>query len=93
VEAVEMYKKESRRIQLVIMDMLMPRLSGEEAFLKMKAVNPTVKVLLASGFKRDERILRTLEQGAAGFLQKPIDLNILFEMIRKILPSSKKQSF
>ncbi|HDS02444.1 MAG TPA: response regulator [Firmicutes bacterium] len=92
-EAVEVYKKERSRIRLVIMDMLMPRLSGEEAFLKMKAVNPTVKVLLASGFKRDERILRTLEQGAAGFLQKPIDLNILFEMIRKILPSSKKQSF
>jgi len=82
-EAVRIYQKERARISLVIMDMLMPRLSGEEAFLKMKKMNPEVKVVLASGFKKDERISRTLEKGAVGFLQKPVDLKNLFSLIKE----------
>ena len=85
-EAVRIYQKERAQIKLVIMDMLMPRLSGEEAFLKMKKMNPDVKVILASGFKKDERISRTLERGAVGFLQKPVDLKNLFTLIQDNIP-------
>ena len=82
-EAVRIYQKERSVIKLVIMDMLMPRLSGEEAFHKMKKMNPDVKVILASGFKKDERISRTIEKGAIGFLQKPVDLKDLFALIEE----------
>ena len=85
-EAVRIYQKERAQIKLVIMDMLMPRLSGEEAFIRMKKMNPEVKVVLASGFKKDERISRTLKRGAVGFLQKPVDLKNLFTLIQDNIP-------
>jgi DNA-binding NarL/FixJ family response regulator len=54
--------------------MVMPKKSGKEAYIEMKAINPGVKVLLSSGFKQDERISSILELGIKGFTQKPYTL-------------------
>ncbi|MDP2807001.1 MAG: response regulator, partial [bacterium] len=70
-EAVELYSRQHQNIDLVIMDMVMPRLDGREAFAKMREINPKVRVLLSSGFSEEGDAQAILQDGALGFIQKP----------------------
>ncbi|MBE9546275.1 MAG: response regulator [Proteobacteria bacterium] len=72
-------------IQAVLLDMVMPRMSGKEAFIKMKEFDPELKVLLASGFKQDERVEDVLELGIKDFIQKPYALEKLAKKIKEIV--------
>lgn len=68
-QGIEMYKEE--KFDIVILDMSMPEMSGYETFEELKKIDPSVKVLLASGFKKDERVQTLLDKGVSGFIQKP----------------------
>ena len=70
-EAVELYSKRWREIDLVILDMMMPGMSGSDTFHALKAVQPGVRVLLSSGYSIDGTAREILGEGAVGFLQKP----------------------
>jgi PAS domain S-box-containing protein len=70
-EAVEFFRKHHGEIDLVILDLVMPTLDGENAFRLMMDVDPTARILVATGFSRSSTINALLEQGAAGFLKKP----------------------
>jgi len=85
IEAVNVYSEHIHEIALVISDMGLPKLSGDGEFKKLKEINPTVKMILASGyFEPDIKIL--LESaGVVGFLQKPYLIEEVLEKIRKAL--------
>ncbi len=74
------------KIDLVIMDMIMPEMNGRDAFIKMRGYNPDCKVIIASGFSNDS-ISEMREEGLAGYIQKPFndyDLSILiYETLKK----------
>jgi len=72
-EAVEYYREHSREIDLVIVDMMMPGMDGHETFRALRAINPDVRVLMASGHSLDDSIQATLREGVCGFLTKPFD--------------------
>jgi len=72
---------------LVLMDLTMPRLDGKEAFRRMKEVDPTVRVILSSGYNEQEAIQQFLGRGLAGFIQKPYQLKTLVEALDKALRS------
>jgi two-component system cell cycle sensor histidine kinase/response regulator CckA len=84
-QAVEMYKKNSRDIDLVILDMVMPEMGGEEAFLAMKKINPGIKALLSTGYSQAGRVSEILSKGVKGFIQKPYEFNQLLAKLRQIL--------
>ncbi|MCX6555295.1 MAG: response regulator, partial [Candidatus Aminicenantes bacterium] len=84
-QAVDVYKKRGREIALVILDMVMPGMGGEEAFLKMKKINPRIQALLSTGYSQDSRVSEILSQGIKGFIQKPYDFNHLLAKLRQIL--------
>ncbi|MDO9026461.1 MAG: response regulator, partial [bacterium] len=88
-EAVELYAKDHSRIDLVIMDMVMPRLDGREAFAKMQKINPKVKVLLSSGFSEDGDAQAILQEGALGFIQKPYRSAELLLRVQQALQLTK----
>ena len=67
-EAVEVFHREHERIDLVILDVIMPRLSGRDAFRQMIALDPDVRVLFSTGYSPEE--LTELD-GAVGLLTKP----------------------
>lgn len=69
--ALEVFKKYQPKINLVLLDLLMPEISGSETFREMKKVQSDVSVLLVSGAKSDKRIQELLAQGAKGFVEKP----------------------
>ena len=70
-EALETYGEKRDQIDLVLLDMIMPGMSGEETFRQLKEINPEIKVILASGYSLNEQATRIMENGCRAFLQKP----------------------
>jgi CheY-like chemotaxis protein len=84
-EAVELYRRLSDRISLVLLDMTMPLMSGQETLRELQAVDPSVRVILSSGFNEVEAIRRFVGSGLAGFVQKPYHAATLAGKVREIL--------
>ena len=70
---------------LVLMDLTMPRLDGKEAFRRMKALDPAVRVILSSGYNEQDAIQQFLGRGLAGFIQKPYQMKTLVEALKRAL--------
>ena len=86
-EGVDLYRQHQGRIKAVLLDMAMPVMSGREAYIEMQKINPKVKVLLASGFRKDSRVDEILQLGIKDFLQKPYTITSLALAIRKVIDS------
>jgi two-component system cell cycle sensor histidine kinase/response regulator CckA len=84
-EAIELYEANKDKIDIVILDMIMPEMGGGETYDGMKEINPDTKVLLSSGYSIDGQATEILERGCDGFIQKPFDVKQLSKNIRKIL--------
>jgi len=84
-EALEIYSAERDSISLVILDLLMPMMSGKECLRGLFEIDPKVRILMVSGFVEDGGIRDVLDSGAWGFIGKPFDVPQLLEKIRKII--------
>ena len=84
-EGLQIFEKSFSDIDLVILDLAMPGLSGKEVFKKLKKINPLVKVLLTSGYKYDKRVKEALILGINGFLKKPFTLESLINAVAEII--------
>jgi len=69
--ALELVGKEPQRFRLVLLDLRMPGLSGEQTFDALRTLNPSLRVLIWSGYGADQDVAAMLRRGAAGFVQKP----------------------
>jgi len=86
-EALKVYQKEKAKIDLIILDMIMPDLSGSETYDQLKKLNPDVKVLLSSGYSKNGLASEILARGCNGFIQKPFTIIELSHKIREIINS------
>jgi len=84
-KAIEIYKNNIDKINMVIMDMIIPGMSGKEAYDGLKKIDPEIKVLLSSGYSISGQAAEILEQGCNGFIQKPFKLRELSVKIREVL--------
>ncbi|MEE9910804.1 MAG: response regulator [Deltaproteobacteria bacterium] len=84
-KALEIYKKGHHTIDLVMLDMIMPGISGGETFDGLKALNPGVKVILCSGYSRNGQASQIIERGCRFFLQKPFSIYALSRKVREAL--------
>lgn len=82
---VELYEEHQEEIDCVIMDMAMPVMSGKEAFIRMKELNPKVKVILVSGYEQDKRVQETIDRGVKRFLKKPFTFRTLADAVAKVI--------
>ena len=85
--ALAVYREQWKNIDIVIADMVMPRISGPELFARMKEINPDVRVIVSSGYSHDQEGQRMLKHGCLGFLQKPYNTDALCQAIRSVLDS------
>ncbi len=85
-EGMERFRGDPLRYTLVLLDLTMPHLDGEETFRQMRQLNPQVRVILTSGFNQQEAVNRFTGKGLAGFVQKPFELASLVQVIRSVLP-------
>lgn len=84
-EAVEIYQENKEKIDLVILDMIMPGIGGGEVFDRLKEMNPEVKVILSSGYSINGEAMDILERGVRLFLQKPFTVTELSGRVREVL--------
>ncbi|RCK75966.1 MAG: PAS/PAC sensor hybrid histidine kinase [Candidatus Ozemobacter sibiricus] len=91
-EAVETFRELWRQIDLVILDLIMPRMAGRETFHAMRTIDPAVRVLVASGFSDEATARQIIQDGALGFLQKPFQLNELASKVAGLLATNKLQT-
>ena len=87
LDTVEIYKNNPDEIDLVILDMIMPKQGGHSTFFELKAIDPDVKVLLISGYVSEEEVDDLLKKGAKGFLPKPCRIGVLAKELRRIFDS------
>jgi len=85
IEAIEIFRKEQDIIDLVIMDMIMPKMNGREAFLKLKEINKNCKVIISSGFMKDENLDLLMKKGLTGFIRKPFNNFELSKILSKTM--------
>lgn len=91
VDAVERFEESADRIELVIMDLDMPRLDGERAFAKIHANRADVPVLISSGYVGSERETALRDAGVDGILSKPYDSRTLMQAVANVLRAQRRK--
>jgi len=84
-DAVEIFKKHKNKIRAVLLDMVMPKMSGKQTYTKLAKIDKNVKVLLVSGFKQDHRVESILKLGVKSFIQKPFSLTTLANQMYRLI--------
>ncbi len=84
-EGLALYQARKNEIKAVVLDLIMPKMSGKEVYRKLKDIDPGVRVLLVSGFRQDERVDDLLRKGVDDFVQKPYTLKKLSNSIYKVV--------
>ncbi|MFW5829097.1 MAG: response regulator, partial [Planctomycetota bacterium] len=84
-DGVRQYGHHKDDVDLIILDMQMPGLSGEETFALLRQIDEQVPILLMSGYSREGSVEQLLHSGAAGFVQKPYRLAQLSQAVQQAL--------
>lgn len=85
VQALDVYAREREQITFVLMDMVMPNMSGKEVLQRLIQADPGVKVLVTSGYHQEGTMESLMELGARGFIQKPYTKSDLCAALEKVL--------
>jgi len=85
--ALKIYAEYRGRIGLVVLDMIMPGMGGSEIFDRLKTLDPSIRVLLSSGYSLNGQASKIMKRGCKGFIQKPFNIEQISKKIRKILDS------
>lgn len=84
-EAIRVFRENQGAISLVILDLVMPEMGGGEVYDRLKAIDPSLKALLSSGYSIDGQASEILQRGCNGFIQKPFDLVSISNKVRELL--------
>jgi CheY-like chemotaxis protein len=82
---IDVYRENRENIDLVILDVIMPDLGGNETFERLREIDQMVKVLLSSGYSLDGQAKEIMDKGCKGFIQKPFSMEDLSKKIRGVL--------
>ena len=85
LQACEYYEEHQREVDLVIVDMIMPKVGGAECFRNLKKINPEVRAVLSTGYSLNDTAQQLLDEGMVGFIQKPYQLSQLSEVMAKAM--------
>jgi nitrogen-specific signal transduction histidine kinase/CheY-like chemotaxis protein len=83
--AMEIYREGKNRIDLVILDLIMPGMGGAQCLQKILEMNPRAKVVIASGYSVDGETERAAKSGAKAFINKPYNVQQMLKVIREVL--------
>lgn len=83
--AVEYYKSHYKEVDAVVVDMMMPGLGGRDVYYSLRAANPNARVVLSSGYSRDDSAAELIRETGIEFLQKPYQIEQLAAVLRKTM--------
>ncbi len=84
-ESVEVIRRMGFKIDLVILDMIMPGLDGGKTFDRIREICPEIPVILSSGYAINGQAEKILSRGCNGYIQKPYSVSVLSQKVRQIL--------
>ncbi|MGL4369453.1 MAG: hybrid sensor histidine kinase/response regulator, partial [Spirochaetota bacterium] len=84
-DAVKTFMAHSDEITAVLLDLVMPKKSGEQVYHEIKAIRPDIRVLMSSGFRLDERVSHSVRSGINGFIQKPYTVEQLSRAVFEVV--------
>ncbi|HWD97948.1 MAG TPA: response regulator [Bryobacteraceae bacterium] len=84
-QAVDLFAEHRRIIRLIVLDLTMPVMSGDEAISLLRGLDPAIPILLSGGYNQVELIRRFTRQNITGFIQKPYTAKQLTEALAKVL--------
>jgi PAS domain S-box-containing protein len=84
-QAIELVRRHGAKIALVLLDMTMPEMSGQQTYAELQKIVPGIKVLLASGYSVEGEAQGLIDKGCNGFIQKPFDAVVLSAKVQEIL--------
>jgi DNA-binding NtrC family response regulator len=87
-----MTKEQDGNVKLVIVDMIMPGAAVDDTIRRFKAIDPSVRVLLSSGYSQNGEAVRKLMQNCSGFIQKPFRLSSLSKKVRELLGAAQDEN-
>jgi len=86
MEAIEIYQRYKDEIDLIILDIIMPQMDGQETYIQLKRITPDIKVLIYSGYSQHSIIKEMLlNEGVVGFMRKPPQMVQLSQVMRTAL--------
>ncbi len=87
MEGISLFRERKDEIRAVILDMIMPRMSGSEVFQRLQSMDPDVKVILCSGYSHEglAGIKELLDSGVKGFVQKPFTRKTIATALKQVL--------
>ena len=88
-EAIELFRT-TPDIALVLLDLTMPHMDGEQCFRELKALNPAVRVIMSSGYSEMDVVQRFAGKGLAGFIQKPYRFSELKHVLKEAASSTMR---
>jgi len=88
-EALDLFRRQPKAFQLVLLDLTMPFMDGEETFHRLREIRANIPVVLCTGFIRRERLAQFMKDGIAGFLRKPLAPDEIVDHVRSVLASLK----
>jgi two-component system, cell cycle sensor histidine kinase and response regulator CckA len=89
-DAVMFCQDSEAHVDVVVLDMVMPDMSGAECFAQLRAMRPDIRVILCTGYDRNHAVQDLLDQGMAAFIQKPYDLEELAHVCSLVLNDGKQ---
>jgi len=82
-EALEYYVKNKHRISYVLLDLIMPDMDGAEVLEKLRGLDPEVRVIISTGYAREDPIKEMMQKGAVGFVKKPFTMKQLATVFKE----------
>lgn len=82
-EAVDIYHRNAASIDMLILDVMMPKLSGTEAAMQIRAIHPDIPLIFSSGYSDDKRRAELQRLSNYGVVYKPIRITQLGESVRE----------
>jgi len=83
-QAIEVFRQHADEIAVVLMDLTMPGMDGEQAFHAIRAIRSDAAVILSSGFSEDTAAERLYRDGLCGFIQKPYKRHTLLKEVMRL---------
>ena len=89
-ECLDLFRLNPREFDLVLLDLNMPLMDGEETFNRLRTLRPDLRVMLCTGYVQQERLNHMLKAGLAGFVQKPLSPQDYLSSVRAVLAQASR---
>jgi CheY-like chemotaxis protein len=92
LEAIEKISSIGNKIDIVILDLIMPGMNGGKTFDRIREIQPEMPVILSSGYSISGQATEIMRRGCNGFIQKPFNISELSQKVRNVLSAAKGSS-